>query len=84
MNKVNTPLDDFLYALSFFSSWEMKAHASIDLMTTFLKWNREISIRSSELTSQAKASGFNEVVVERLFNYLALVYARYQIPLDNN
>lgn len=61
-------------------SWEVKKEASRDWLTNFLKRNGSLSIRKPEATSQARAAGFNEPVVQIFYDKLEGVYDKHKFP----
>ncbi|XP_045026363.1 uncharacterized protein LOC123470296 [Daphnia magna] len=68
-NKVKTP-----------TSWITRQEASRDWFTAFLKRNHVLSIRKPEATSQARAVGFNKVVVSHFYDNLRDIYEKFEIP----
>lgn len=68
-NKVKTP-----------TSWITRQEASRDWFTAFLKRNHVLSIRKPEATSQARAAGFNKVVVSHFYDNLRDIYEKFKIP----
>ena len=56
--------------------WSDKLMAGSDWFTSFLKRNQDLSIRTPEATSLARASSFNEINVSTFFNKLKEIYER--------
>ena len=52
---------------------ESSGRASEDWMSGYLKRNLSLSIRKPEQTSQARAAGFNKVVVEKFYDNLSIL-----------
>lgn len=64
-------------------NWTTFECASEDWILGFLKRNSSyISLRKPEATSQARAAGFNAVVVNSYYDKLEEVYAKYQFTTD--
>ncbi|XP_050301552.1 uncharacterized protein LOC126739782 [Anthonomus grandis grandis] len=58
------------------------AMAGKDWMQSFLRRHPELSIRTPEATSGARAMGFNKVAVANFFNLLIETVDKYQLTAD--
>lgn len=58
-------------------SWEINKEAGTDWITSFLKRNKSLSIRSPEATSIGRATGFNRPIVNLFFDQLMELFDRY-------
>ena len=65
--------------ISYPNSWKISKLAGRDWFTAFMKRNPELSIRTPESTSIARASAFNEINVNNFFTKLGTVYDRVGI-----
>lgn len=61
-------------------NWRRDEIAGRDWFSSFMKRNRSLSIRKPEATSQARAAGFNPVVVRQFQNNLERIFSRYHYP----
>ena len=61
-------------------SWVRDDIAGVDWFSGFMKRNPELSIRKPENTSQARAAGFNPVVVNLFFDNLQKLYEKFKFP----
>lgn len=59
-------------------NWEKNKIAGRDWFTSFKKRRGDLSIRTPEATSLARASGFNRHTVQQFFNNLKIVMVRYK------
>lgn len=53
--------------------------AGLDWVSGFLKRHSELSLRSPEATSAARAMGFNRTVVSKFFDLLGLLYVKHEL-----
>lgn len=66
-----------LYELQIPGSWNENKRAGRDWFSSFMKRNTDISVRSPEPTSIARATSFNRNTVQAFFAKLAEVIDRY-------
>ena len=59
-------------------TWAKEEMAGLDWFKSLMRQNSELSTRSPENTSQARAAGFNAPVVKQFFENLKSLYVRYQ------
>lgn len=59
-------------------SWKENQTAGKDWFTSFLKRNKDISIRAAEATSLGRAMGFNKPVVSKFFENLKKLFEAYK------
>lgn len=61
-------------------NWKRDEMAGKDWFSYFMKRNCSLSIRKPEVTSQARAAGFNPVVVKEFQSNLERIFSRYNYP----
>ncbi|XP_072378026.1 uncharacterized protein [Diabrotica undecimpunctata] len=61
------------------TSWEENKMAGKFWFTSFMKRSSELSLRSAEATSLARAMGFNRSVVANFFSNLKKIYEKYAL-----
>ncbi|KAJ8909935.1 hypothetical protein NQ315_005654 [Exocentrus adspersus] len=64
------------------ASWHQNQSAGKFWMTSLLKRNKNLSIRSAEATSLGRAMGFNKPIVERFYANLKQIYEKYNLGPD--
>ena len=62
---------------SFPESWNIRKSAGKDWLSGFITRNPAVSLRQPEATSIARAAGFNQVVVDKLFDLLRELFTKF-------